>query len=72
MSWSERYSGQPEILRYANHVADRFNLRRDIEFGRRVVSARFDEQASAWRIEVAHASESATWFAYRRISGWPE
>ena len=58
-SWSERYSGQPEILRYANHVADRFDLRRDIEFNRRVVSARFDERASGWLIEVAHASESA-------------
>ena len=58
-SWSERYSGQPEILRYANHVADRFDLRREIEFNRRVVSAHFDEEASGWRIEVAHASESA-------------
>jgi len=58
-SWSERYSGQPEILRYANHVADRFDLRRDIEFNRRVASAHFDEQASGWRIEVAHTSESA-------------
>ncbi len=52
-SWSERYSGQPEILRYANHVADRFDLRRDIEFNRRVVSARFEEEDSRWRIEVA-------------------
>jgi len=30
--WSERYAGQPEILRYAQHVADRFDLRRDIRF----------------------------------------
>ena len=52
-SWSERYAGQPEILRYANHVADRFDLRRDIEFNRRVVSARFEEEDSRWRIEVA-------------------
>ena len=52
-SWSERYSGQPEILRYANHVADRFDLRRDIEFNRRVVSARFEEEDSRWRVEVA-------------------
>ena len=51
-SWSERYSGQPEILRYANHVADRFDLRRDIEFETRVAAARFDEDASSWRIEV--------------------
>ena len=35
-TWSEKYSPQPEILRYANHVADRFDLRRDIEFGTRV------------------------------------
>ena len=52
-SWSERYAGQPEILRYANHVADRFDLRRDIEFNRRVVSARFEEEDFRWRIEVA-------------------
>src|SRR5918997_1857993 len=37
-SWSERFSGQPEILRYANHVADRFDLRRDIRFETRVVA----------------------------------
>ena len=41
--WSERYAPQPEILRYVNHVADRFDLRRDIEFNTRVHSATFDE-----------------------------
>ncbi|MCY3930093.1 MAG: NAD(P)/FAD-dependent oxidoreductase [Acidobacteria bacterium] len=51
-SWGERYAGQPEILRYANHVADRFELRRDIEFNTRVAAARFDEDSSCWRIEV--------------------
>jgi len=56
-SWSERYSGQPEILRYANHVADRFDLRRDIEFNCRVASARFDEQASEWSVEVVPAND---------------
>ena len=54
-SWSERYSGQPEILRYANHVADRFDLRRDIEFSCRVVSAHFRAETSEWRVEVAPA-----------------
>ena len=34
--WSERYPGQPEILRYLNHVADRFDLKRDIRFNTRV------------------------------------
>src|SRR4051812_26462976 len=36
--WTERYSSQPEILRYANHVADRFQLRKDIQFNTRVGS----------------------------------
>ena len=57
-SWGERYAGQPEILRYANHVADRFDLRRDIEFNRRVVSAHFEEEDSRWRIEVAPPADS--------------
>src|SRR5262245_40052728 len=37
--WTERYAAQPEILRYANHVADRFHLRRDIQFNTRVAVA---------------------------------
>ncbi len=43
--WSERYASQPEILDYARHVADRFGLRPDIEFNRRVAAAAFDENA---------------------------
>ena len=46
--WSERYSGQPEILQYANHVADRFNLRPHIQFNTRVTSAHYDEAAQRW------------------------
>ncbi len=48
--WSERYASQPEILTYLNHVADRFDLRRDIQLGTRVRAARFDEAASQWVI----------------------
>ena len=48
--WSERYAGQPEILRYANHVAERFDLKRDITFRTRVTRAVFDEDADRWRI----------------------
>jgi cyclohexanone monooxygenase len=51
-SWSQRYATQPEILRYINHVADRFDLRRDIQFETRVTSARFDEAALRWTIET--------------------
>jgi cyclohexanone monooxygenase len=46
--WSERYAAQPELLRYLNHVADRFDLRRDIRFETRVTSAAFDEAAHRW------------------------
>jgi cyclohexanone monooxygenase len=46
--WSERYASQPELLRYLNHVADRFDLRRDIRFDTRVVAATFDEAAGRW------------------------
>jgi len=48
--WTERYSAQPEILRYANHVADRFDLRRDIQFGTRVTAAIWDERAGTWTV----------------------
>jgi cyclohexanone monooxygenase len=50
--WTERYAGQPEILRYANHVADRFDLRRDIEFNTNVVSAEFDEADNRWSVTL--------------------
>src|ERR1700732_1597716 len=47
--WSERYAPQAEILKYANHVADRFNLRDDIQFDTRVEQALFDEGTNAWQ-----------------------
>ncbi|MDG0991274.1 MAG: NAD(P)/FAD-dependent oxidoreductase [Luminiphilus sp.] len=46
--WSERYAAQPEIERYANHVAERFNLNEKIQFGTRVVSAVFNEVNRRW------------------------
>ena len=50
--WSERYAAQPEILRYANHVADRFDLRRDIQFDTRVTAATLRRGGSRWMIET--------------------
>ena len=50
--WSERYAAQPELLRYLNHVADRYDLRRDIRFETRVTAARFDEEAARWTVET--------------------
>lgn len=48
--WTERYATQPEILRYINHVADRFDLRKDINFNTRMAQAKYDEQAARWII----------------------
>src|SRR5437667_569851 len=51
-SWTERYPTQPEILRYLNHVADRFDLRRDIRFETRVTEAVYDEATNRWYIRT--------------------
>ncbi|MEZ0363066.1 flavin-containing monooxygenase [Mycobacterium sp. pUA109] len=50
--WSEKYATQPEILRYLNHVADRFDLRRDISFGTRVTDLVLDEAALRWQVRT--------------------
>jgi cyclohexanone monooxygenase len=50
--WSEVFAGQPEILRYANHVADRLDLRRDMRFETRVTSAVFDETNHCWTVRT--------------------
>ncbi|MBT5195176.1 MAG: NAD(P)/FAD-dependent oxidoreductase, partial [Rhodospirillaceae bacterium] len=50
--WPERYGTQPEILRYVNHVADRFDLRRDIRFNTRVLSGSFDAANDLWTLET--------------------
>lgn len=60
--WTERYPTQPEILRYLEHVTDRFGLREDITFGTRVVSAHFDEADGLWTIgTAANAAVTARW-----------
>ena len=50
--WTERFSPQPEILAYANHVADRFDLRRDIQFETAVTAAHYDEDTRRWHVET--------------------
>jgi cyclohexanone monooxygenase len=51
--WSERYAPQPEILKYANHVADRFKLRSDIALNTRVDRAAFDASANSWSVTTS-------------------
>ena len=52
--WSEKYATQPEILRYAQHVAERFDLKRDIRFRTSVVSMYFDEADDSWLVTPSH------------------
>jgi cyclohexanone monooxygenase len=61
-SWTEKYSPQSEILSYANHVADRFDLRRDIRFETRVSAATFDEHANRWLIETDSGEHTSAQF----------
>jgi cation diffusion facilitator CzcD-associated flavoprotein CzcO len=51
-NWSELYSPQPDLEKYANHVADRFDLRKDIQFDSRVVSAEYNEDSKRWVIKT--------------------
>jgi cation diffusion facilitator CzcD-associated flavoprotein CzcO/acetyl esterase/lipase len=52
-TWSEKYATQPEILRYARFVADRYDLRRDIDFDTRVDQAHWDEAAARWQVHTS-------------------
>ncbi|HEY5647694.1 MAG TPA: NAD(P)/FAD-dependent oxidoreductase [Pseudomonadales bacterium] len=55
--WTERYATQPEILRYAEHVADRFDLRRHIRFGRTVTAAEHDDGENCWTVSTDQGDE---------------
>ena len=55
--WKERFSGQPENLRYLNYVADRFDLRRYMQFNCKVDAARFDEANDLWRLKISDGRE---------------
>jgi cyclohexanone monooxygenase len=58
--WQEKFSGQPEILAYLSHVADRFDLRRSYRFSTSVAAARYDEQARRWTVVLGDGSEHVT------------
>ena len=50
--WSEHFAGQPETLRYLNYVADKFDLRRDIQFRSRVTAAIYQEETRSWNVTL--------------------
>lgn len=60
--WTERFSTQPEILRYINHVADRFELRRDIQLSTRVAAMTFDENSDRWSVQTEVGEELVAQF----------
>jgi cation diffusion facilitator CzcD-associated flavoprotein CzcO len=60
--WKERFSGQPENLRYLNHVADRFDLRRHMRFNCKVERMRFDEANDMWALTLENGQEMTARF----------
>ena len=65
--WSEHFAGQPETLRYLNHVADKFDLRRDIQFRSRVTAAHYDENTRSWNITMEDGGRFRTRFLITAI-----
>jgi cation diffusion facilitator CzcD-associated flavoprotein CzcO len=65
--WSEHFAGQPETLRYLNLVADKFDLRRDIQFQSRVTAAIWDEDARCWTITLGDGSRFSARFLITAI-----
>ena len=68
--WKEHYSGQPETERYLNYVADKFDLRRDIQFNSRVMSATFDEAESRWEIDLEDGSRARGQFLITSVGSF--
>ena len=60
--WSEKYATQPEILRYLNHVADRFELRDGITLETRVEACAFDETTNRWAVSASDGAERSARF----------
>jgi cyclohexanone monooxygenase len=69
-NWTELYPAQPEIERYANHVVDRFDLRKDIVFGRQVTSAEFDEKRNCWLVETADGRITSATYCIMATGGY--
>jgi cation diffusion facilitator CzcD-associated flavoprotein CzcO len=60
--WTERFAAQPEILTYANHVADRFDLRTDIVFNTRVTGAVFNDADCTWTVSTSNGATATCRF----------
>jgi cyclohexanone monooxygenase len=60
--WTEKYPPQDELLRYINHVADRFDLRRDISLNTKVTEAVFDEDVERWHVRTDQGDQLSAQF----------
>ena len=65
--WSENFSAQPETLRYCNFVADKLDLRRDIQFDSRVTRAVYDDADNCWEIELENGGRARARFLISAI-----
>src|SRR3954465_1767820 len=65
--WSEHFAGQPETLRYLNHVAAKFDLRRDIQFRSRVTAAVYEDASRSWSVTLEHGKTFSTRFLITAI-----
>jgi cation diffusion facilitator CzcD-associated flavoprotein CzcO len=65
--WQEHFAPQPETERYLNYVADKFDLRRDIQFNSRVASARYREESRSWEIALEDGRHYSTRFLVAAI-----
>ncbi len=65
--WTEHFSPQPQTLRYLNHVADKFDLRRDIQFRSRVAAAHYSDQAPLWSVTLEDGSQHTARFLITAI-----
>ena len=61
-NWSERYAAQPEILRYLEFVTDKMDLRRNIQFNAKVISAVYDSERNSWDLRLEDGSTSSARF----------
>ena len=61
--WKERFSSQPENLRYLNYVADKFDLRKHMQFNSKVEAAHFDDDKGIWQLRLSDGREMSSRFA---------
>jgi cation diffusion facilitator CzcD-associated flavoprotein CzcO len=60
--WKEHFSPQPDTLEYLNHVADKFDLRRDMQFGATVTAAHWDDTANEWIVTLESGEQARSRF----------